>query len=549
MRKLWMACLLLGVLPVWALRLSAAAPVIEHRGVRIELDAVNPGVWTESGFTEETITSSMHVFYTARYPMAELTQAGRTFIVFDGEGTIEMMTCNAVTIPLSGGVLSLPEDHLAPTIFELGDRVLLPETLSLSHTFVFESVGGMRVVADGLNVPRTAQNLIVYDSRYGYKTETLRNGSELMLVYDDETQMFRVETFRAFGAGPDGGLAIPVNGYVLSAGLERRFELIEDGLWTRNEGVVFMDRRLLEGETQSHPLDATNPTLQSNPGGINAEAFRGTDQLIRYTSDWTGGQAGGTGTNVHGIEAAVDASGMVIDVATHVTIPPHGFVLSGHGVSAQFMRDHVSIGSHITVEDDGVIVRNDAIRIALAERGHDLAQVETIIHTKQAGLYDVDMATALSHFASAQARLQTMATALEQFDASEDEQQKMRHAEHIRQSAPVVEEALLLARYALMPSLAVEARGIWHRPNERSLQAIQENMDLWVSLGLNIVYVETLWAGYVNHPSDLIERHPDLEGAFYGPYGDDYLEAFISEAHARGIEVHAWNEIFYSGAL
>ena len=551
MKKLIMIALSLSVLGLYAVGVRGAGLVIEHRGILIELDALNPVTWDETGFAIEPVTETMHAFYTARYPKSTLTQTERGFIVFDAQGVIVRITeeTETITIPISGGVLSLPSNHPALTVFQNGDHVTLPESIVLQHPFVFESSNGRRIVADGINTARLPHSLIVYDSRYGTHTETLRNGSEVALVYDETAQHFRVETFRSFGAGPDGGLPIPSNGYVLSAGLERRFELFEDVLWTLKEEVHVMDLTLLEGETYTHGLDATDPTLESNPGGIDANAFRGTDQMIRYTTNWTGGQDGGTGTNVHGVEAAVDAQGMVTEVATHVIIPTNGFVLSGHGVSAQFIRDHVSIGSHITIEDNQVTVRNDPIRIALAEQGHTLAAIEALYKSMKVGLYDVNLTTANQLLVTARNRYKTMVEALEIFDNTSDEAVQLKQAEHIRQMAPLVENELLHARYALMPSLAVEARGIWHRPTERSLQAIVQNMDLWVSLGLNSVYVETLWSGYVNHPSDMIERHPDLEGAFYGQYGDDYLAAFIAEAHARGIEVHAWNEIFFTGSL
>ncbi|MFP4078868.1 MAG: glycoside hydrolase family 10 protein, partial [Candidatus Izemoplasmataceae bacterium] len=102
--------------------------------------------------------------------------------------------------------------------------------------------------------------------------------------------------------------------------------------------------------------------------------------------------------------------------------------------------------------------------------------------------------------------------------------------------------------YALSVSHTIDARAMWHRPNEQTLAEIQSNLDLWESLGFNMIYVETLWSGYSSYPSELLDTHPDVSGNRYGDHGDDYLKAFIEEAHSRGIEVHAWNSIFFLGS-
>ena len=78
-------------------------------------------------------------------------------------------------------------------------------------------------------------------------------------------------------------------------------------------------------------------------------------------------------------------------------------------------------------------------------------------------------------------------------------------------------------------SRKIETRGIWHRPNETSLEAIRQTLDTLQSMYFTDIYLETFWNGYVIYKSEYAPYHTLFDQANFGPY-EDYLTAFINEA-------------------
>ena len=64
-----------------------------------------------------------------------------------------------------------------------------------------------------------------------------------------------------------------------------------------------------------------------------------------------------------------------------------------------------------------------------------------------------------------------------------------------------------------------------------------------------MIFLESFYHGYVIYPSNVqgAIQYPFTKSADYGPYGNNLLKAFVEEAKAYNIEVHAWVENFYVG--
>ena len=94
------------------------------------------------------------------------------------------------------------------------------------------------------------------------------------------------------------------------------------------------------GGTVVGEYDYINPTKEGNPGSMETPteefaAYRGENQTMIYKDGWSYKGAAGTGTNVYGFEAAVDANGVVVELGVNVSkIPEGGYVISGHGKAA-----------------------------------------------------------------------------------------------------------------------------------------------------------------------------------------------------------------------
>ena len=82
-------------------------------------------------------------------------------------------------------------------------------------------------------------------------------------------------------------------------------------------------------------------------------AYRGTNQTIIYRDGWDYNGAAGTGTNIYGYEAAVDANGVVVELNVNVSaIPEGGYVISGHGTGRDFIRSNVVLGATVVVDEE-----------------------------------------------------------------------------------------------------------------------------------------------------------------------------------------------------
>jgi uncharacterized lipoprotein YddW (UPF0748 family) len=95
-----------------------------------------------------------------------------------------------------------------------------------------------------------------------------------------------------------------------------------------------------------------------------------------------------------------------------------------------------------------------------------------------------------------------------------------------------------------IPSRLVEGRALWlDRGTIVSVKTPEEMRKLFNKIeeaGINVVYLETINAGFPIYPSKYIEQNPLTRG--YDP-----LKYAINEAHKRDIELHAWTWIFAVG--
>jgi len=82
-----------------------------------------------------------------------------------------------------------------------------------------------------------------------------------------------------------------------------------------------------------------------------------------------------------------------------------------------------------------------------------------------------------------------------------------------------------------------EFRGVWLRPPQ-NIEEIPQILDNIQKAGFNVLFLETLYHGYVIYPGSNFPQRPEYEGR-------DVLQMFIKESHKLGIAIHAWTEVFY----
>ncbi|MFH0792610.1 MAG: family 10 glycosylhydrolase, partial [bacterium] len=100
-----------------------------------------------------------------------------------------------------------------------------------------------------------------------------------------------------------------------------------------------------------------------------------------------------------------------------------------------------------------------------------------------------------------------------------------------------------IALYSWEPSVTPEGRGVWFRVYAKSPEEARALVERVDRSGMNMLFPETIYWGMTLCPQlwdGAPQQHPQFAGW-------DPLEELIREAHGRGMQVHAWCEIFFMG--
>lgn len=535
-------------------------------------EVASGGSLTDYEIRYDTVGESDAVIYTGWYPNTTTGRVGNyTEYVCEldnGEYVVKKINTSGdgtTYIPVGGFVLSL-NNSKAADFAAIGDKVTLGGSQLSIPTKAIES-DSKRVVVDATNANRARPMVVYYDYQYGEKTGTNVFGSEVICQYDFEKNTFVVKGFRGFLQGDDSGSEIPDNGFVISAyGPGFRQLLERNQLFSLDDEVKMVGFDFIRfGGTVWGEFDYINPTKETNPSAMETAteefpAFRGTDQTIIYKHGWSYKDAQGTGTNVYGYEAAVDANGVVVELGVNVSaIPEGGYVISGHGLGRDFIRANIVLGATVVLDESNKIY---SVSTTLNSYYENLVtSVNSVIdsaNTRIRQLYDVDVETLEKYIAEVTSELEELKEVKEGIEQALDNENLTPEARlsllmQYNDSQLVIEKLRQQIIVSSAESKAVSARAVWHRPVEKNYAEIEENVKMYKEIGINLVFVETLYNGYSAFKSDVAEfpYHKDFADKLYikdsDTTYDDYLTAFVACCIENGIEVHAWVENFYVG--
>lgn len=272
------------------------------------------------------------------------------------------------------------------------------------------------------------------------------------------------------------------------------------------------------------PLDAVDPSPSANPRGATSPGFRGENQMVIYTPAF----GASTQTNTAGAEAVVE-QGKILDVnGGDSEIPQDGFIISGHGSAAQWMGRFAKPGALASIDEDS---RQLVIRM-----------------TPQVYLYEIDQA-----LARAKARTPVNAEAYQQHLAEaercraelsgmadgEINSEMARLSDHCEQEAD-------RAYYQTIASVDDEFRGAWIRPDSLDPAQIEKTVARLKENHIREIFLETYYQGKTIYPSDVMAAYglPVQHSQFKG---GDPLKLWIAAAHAQGLKVHLWSQVFFAG--
>ena len=534
-------------------------------------EVATSGSLTDYEIRYDTVNATDTVIYTAWYPDITTKRTGDvTEFVCKFEGGKYVVTevntngDGSTYIPVGGFVVSV-SNSVHPNFAKVGDTVTLGGAEIIIPTKAVESSSGRRVVVDTTNANRSGPMVVYYDYQFGEKTGTNEFVTEIICQFDFEKNTFVVIDFRPFGMGDQSGSVIPDNGFVLSAyGNGYRQLLVRGEIFSVGDEVKMVGFDFIRfGGTVYGEFDYVNPSKETNPGAMETPteefpAFRGTDQTIIYEYGWQYKESAGTGTNVYGYEAAVDANGVVVELGVNVSkIPEGGYVISGHGKGRDFIRSNMVLGATIVLNKEN---KTYSITTTLNSYYENLVtEVENVIETAKTRikqLYDVDSELLNGYISKATTELENLKAVKEDIEAALEgnitEQERLTLLMQYNNSQLVIEQLRQQILVSSAESYAVSSRAVWHRPYEVRYQEIEDNIRMYKEIGINLIFVETLYNGYSTFNSSyssLFPYHKNLSKSYVDGEVEyeDYLSAFLACCNEYGIEVHAWVENFYVG--
>ena len=422
--------------------------------------------------------------------------------------------------------------RLQKAAWRLGLAATLIVAVFWGHAFAQMSIqltgpNGQPYEITGRNVPRKDEALILYDSSYGPSTRTNPYGVEVIatptgqkagtgLIYEVQRVTSVWECQQQNNLSLCGNATIPQDGIVLSATGSKR-DILK--AWKPGERLIVHEEWARQAQS---PVSVINPNPENNPLASGFPGYRGSNQLVLY--DVRYGQPK-TGTNEFGFEVTV-RNGIVVDQeGSDSTIPPDGFVLSGHGKARSWLLTNAPLGAKISIDETS---------------GTVTASIDYDTY-----LYQFDRRWNESPCAT-----QASDEACRQIGAKRAEAVRLNQEGKPEQAIPTLQNALealnlrIWQSYALFPSTTI--RGVWHRPVETNATAIGQTLDRLKDAGFNSVFLETFFHGYTIFPSQTYKAY-----GFATPNPKftetDILQAWVDEAHKRNMQVHVWFQTFYGG--
>ncbi|MGI6710534.1 MAG: glycoside hydrolase family 10 protein [Bacilli bacterium] len=237
--------------------------------------------------------------------------------------------------------------------------------------------------------------------------------------------------------------------------------------------------------------------------------------------------------NRFGFEVAIDENNVVIEKAVLVNLPTNGAILSGHGEGATTLGDLIKVGDVIIYEANKV----DYFRQKGVSEVFDL--YFKINRIKELILSSYEDLKALNY----QLMLEKTNQLINLYNG-------------LISSYSETEYQAALALYMDVSFLSIEetssmVKAYWHYPTrcigymENNVASIASLLDEVARMGLNRIYLNTNYGGYAVYKSSILTQKLTT---YYNYVGyKDYLECFISLAHARGIEVYAWTNTLIAG--
>lgn len=442
---------------------------------------------------------------------------------------------NGTYIPSNGYVLSGTGSAMSIVNgLQVGDAVTtnIPIRIFPEKYFI---INNEVIPITQVNAGRGEADVVLYLPSYGSSTKTNPWGMEITVI-DGKVSNVVTITQDASGNWLDNNSPIPAGGYVLSIQSGNPFFNLLNGTVHTGDAVELNTSNEVLFKATKTSYNALNPkTREENPGGwddlSNAPfpGFRGADQLIVYDSSY----GVSTGTNPWGYEVVINQDGKVIRTGGNDSvIPQGGYVVSGHGVKASWLREQAAVGATFRLLPDKkevLFLFTPESYLEQARSGIEAAE-NALLSSKQQFL-DVAYSDIEQQINLSKASFESLKSKIERGDYN-----------RFLESFNALNEEVSKAGFMNYESRKVDHRSVWIRPKETNIDQVKQTIAKLQALNMNSIYLETWWNGFTIFPT---ENELAAQNPIYG--GFDVLQAYIDEGKKAGIEIHAWVENFFVG--
>ena len=263
--------------------------------------------------------------------------------------------------------------------------------------------------------------------------------------------------------------------------------------------------------------------------------FRNQDTIVLYN------EQNYRTRNPYGYEIAVDKNNIIIDKQILVDLPEGGYILSGHGTGAEFIKNNLNIGNKVEITDSSIKFYKDLgsneYNVLISKRNDLASKINE--HSINAIPHDYKYIYKLMNYIDG--TLSTNNLIIKScYDVS-----------NVSKCIKKVEECLGIVYSQLIDHKVLETRGMWYYPftypahyDDTTLEGVINTLNMFKEMGFNEIVIIPFSGKYCLFESEYFHYYEQLNEYSYGEYGNDYLTCFITEAHKRGITVNAFTQTF-----
>ena len=273
-------------------------------------------------------------------------------------------------------------------------------------------------------------------------------------------------------------------------------------------------------------------TITFNTNGIN------TINNCEFTIAVNNNQSSKPNYGEWSYEIAV-VNNIIVDRAVTLDVPNNGYVLTIKAANQTTIEslvkpvlDLFTIGASVGIVGNSVVIDYDCLNLSTYFIEDINNKIDNAIAKREVELYDIDV----SYAKAAKEAIKDISDELTiiKNNVERTETLNYRYYNLINQIDNLY-EAVYSSTFS---TETVNMHSVWHYPVETDLNQIRATLDNFVENNINEVFIDILSNGYTYYKSDLLDTYETVRNCVYGDY-KDYLEAFVTEAHERGLKVQA----------